>query len=299
MLNISELTGYYINTTFHEGVTENIYSSFSLLESFNSGSYEDKYISLIERSDAISNTDKSDQFIMYLESDIRAIIDAHSVYVSKDINITLNELNEVCHFLYIVQNLEDYSYISYRVNAEDTDRNIICDLIVYLTLLDKPRVMEIIESVSPNLISAIKEIAKDKYTISDEVNKLHLTTINNFFKFIKSSECLGYKYFNQGYKDVTLETLVNLLDIDLPDYIDKLTITNSAQAGLDILSLLIISKDTYELPLLKFKQFNSYFTNNLTHTTKLNYVITAILSDFGVFLNILEQRKKEDSKNGN
>lgn len=291
MLNLSELTLHYIENTYVDILKNDIYQSFILLENFGLKFYEDKYIDLISKTDTISNDDKAINFVFKLKEDIGSIILDHYIYLNNDIEISLNELNEIVHFLYIIQNLEDYELITYRLYAEDTPKNITVDLIAYYTLLTKPRLLELIKLVEEAFIKSLQLFIQDRVNTTSHIEYKHLQHIKLFFKFINNTNCLGLSFFNNGYVNVTLEDFINLTTIDLVSYIDNMILTNGAQAALDILSILVICKDTYEIPLLKFKQLNFYFTSKLENVTKLEHIIFNILNDFNMFLEVEKQRE--------
>lgn len=291
MLNLSELTLHYIENTFVDIVKDDIYQSFSLLENFGLKYYEDKYLDIISKSDTISNDDKADNFIFTIKEDIKSIISSHYIYLDSNVNVNLNELNEIAHFLYIIQNLEDYDLISYRLFAEDEPKNIIVDLIAHYTLLDRIRLLEIIDTVEVTLIKALQLFIEDRSKDEKVIEHKYIKHINLFFKFIGDTECLGKKFYNDGFVNVTLEELISLCNVDISTYIDNLILTNAPQAALDTLSILIICKDTYEIPLLKFKQLNSYFTSKLENVTKLEFIIFKMLTDFNTFLEVEKQRE--------
>lgn len=298
MLNLSQITAYYITTTYLPIVQKTIFESFTLLESFGLQYYEDKYVELIQRSDGITSESKQDQFIFYLQADIAKIIEDHFIKINHYQTPTLEELNELAHFLYIIQSLENYDIVAYRLYSDDTPKNVLTDLITHFTLLSKPRSMELIESVSERFIDALRAYIEDKVQETNQLDKSHLTKLKMFFKFIENSPCLGLTYYEQGYINVTLEELLNLISLDVPahidDHIEKQL--NVAQAALDTLSILMLCKDTYEIPLLKFKQNSFLFTNKLEHVTKLHTAMFNMLNDFNMFLDVEKEREKA---NGN
>lgn len=289
MLNLSELTIYYINVTFIPDVRKIIYASFSLLENFGMMFYEDKFIELIQREDSISSDTKQDSFIMLLTEEIKSIINEHKLTLNKDTNPSLDEMNEIANFLYIIQSLEDYDLISYRLHGDDTSKNIIIDIMTHLTLLSKPRLMELIEIVDDKFIESLKEFISDKQDKSDNINSLHLKQLRHFFKFIENSPCSGLTYFENGFTNIKINEFLNLSHLNLDTHIDNLIITNSGQAALDCLSILMLCDDSYELPILKFKQNTSYFSSKLENITKLESIMLNILNDFNVFLTATKQ----------
>lgn len=297
MLNLAEITIYYVNNTFQPELRKSIYNAFSLLESFGKKFYEDQLIDLIQREDDITSDTKRDMFIHTVQKEIESIIKEHFIFLNTDIPITLNEMNEVANFLYIVQSLEDYSQISYRLHAEDTPRNIIVDLIDHLSLLEKPRVMEIIAHVENHFIVSLKEFIKDKEEAETEkFDVKHLKYVRYFFKFIEEATCLGKSFFNDGYSSLTLHEFNELITLNIGVYIDKTITTNRGQAALDCLSILLVCRDSYEIPILKFKQNTTMFTHNLENITKLEASMLSMLSDFNMFL---EVKKQEELVNAN
>lgn len=297
MLNLAEITIYYVNNTFQPELKKSIFNSFSLLESFGKKFYEDQLIDLIQREDDITSDTKRDMFYHLVQKEIKSIIKDHYILLSTETNITLEEMNEVVNFLYIVQSLEDYSIISYRLNAADTARNIIIDLVDYLSLLEKPRLMEMITFVDNAFIDSLKAFIADKETDETEsIDMKHMKHVRYFMKFIEGNKCMGHTFFTEGFSSVTLEQFAKLINKNISSYIDKLITTNRAQAALDCLSILIVCKDSYELPVLKFKQHTTLFTHDLENVTKLEASMLSMLNDFHMFL---EVKKQEELVNAN
>lgn len=294
MVNLNELTLYYIQVTFQPELQKVVYTSFSLLESFGLKFYEDKYTDLVQRDDTIDTENKRDNFLFKLKKDITQILTEHGIIMDTDADHTLNDVNEIAHFLFIVQNLEDYSDVAYRLHAQDHPKAIITDLIQSLSLMSKSRLLDIIASVSPNLITSLKqyiEDKEDKLDATETFDAKHRKYINTFFAFIAESECLGRHYYESGYTNVTLDELTNLISFNLAEMLDKKILMSLPQVALDVLSLLIITKDNYTLPLIKFAKTNHLFTNKLEHVTKLQGTMLAILNDFNMYLEATNQKE--------
>lgn len=284
MAQLSEVVHGYIQTTFPPEVNKTIIESFTLLENFTQGFYEDKYFELINRVDTIDNNSKQDLFICELEADISNIIREHHIFLNEDIRIPLYDLNEIANFLYIIQNLEDYEFISYRIHSEESTKTTLIDLMVYYTLLEKHRLMEIISHIEDSLLTSLKLFVADKIkNIDVEISRPHTQQLKYFFEFIKNTPCLGLKYFEQGYTNIDLESLFMLTTTNIVHYIEKTVHINLSQVALDCLSILYLCKDSFELPLLKFKQNRHLFTEDLNTMTKLETVMIRMINDFNDF----------------
>lgn len=288
MLNLSDSLYEYIEKIFSYEQQSTIFTSFNLLENFGLKFYEDKYINLLYKEYTISEETKQDTFLLYLAKDILNIIESHNIQINIEQEPTLSELNEICSFLYIIQNLEDYRYPLYILSSMLPNREKLINLISHYSLISKIRLLELLNVVEDNLINnLIDYIEFRQKDIKENIDKKHLKKIKYFLNFIDNTECLGKKAFDNNINNLELEEVINLLDIDLPEYIDKTILIESkpAQASLDILSLLIISKDSYELPLLKFKQYNYLFTNKLENITLIENILINMINDFNDYYN--------------
>jgi len=293
MLNIDEITNYFITVNYTEELKKQIYTSFSLFEQFGIQYYEDKYINLINRSDTIDNDTKRDTFILFLKQDLTAILNEHAIYLDNDQDVLLFDLNECVHFLYIIQNLEDYSLVSYIVHSNNPPKRIFISLMTQYTLLSEVRAMELIAIVEERFIDALKTLIESKPVLSEEqLNTEHLKYIQHFFNFTDTHTSLGLRLYKTGYTNLTLQELNNILTFNISDYVDKNIVTNLTQTALDVLSLLVITKDNYTVPLLKFNQNNGLFTHKLENVTKLETIITNILIDFNNYLEAETHKEK-------
>jgi len=295
MLNLSDSLYNYILTTFSPEEQSTIFTSFSLLENFGLKFYEDKYINLLYKENTISEETKADTFKLYLFKDILNIIKEHQILLNLEQEPTLFELNEICSFLYIIQTLEDYNYALYIFSSTLSNREKIANLISYYSRISNIRLLELLNEIEDNFINNLIDFIESKQVNSKvSINTFYLKKMKYFFKFIGENNCLGKSNINIGLYNLELEEIINLLDIDISNYIDDLILNkvNTAQAALDILSLLIISKDSYELPLLKFKQYSNFFTNKLEHITLLENIIMNMLNDFNNYFNAQLESEK-------
>lgn len=294
MININELTLYYIQVTLQPELQKVVYTSFSVLEAFGLKFYEDKYTELIQRDDTIDSNNKKDNFLLKLKQDVLNIITEHGITLDTDAEYTLHDVNEIAHFLYIVQNLEDYSDVAYRLHAMDTPKNIVVDLIHSLSMMSKSRLLDIIATVSPTLIASLKQFIEDKEDRLDDpvvIDQKRRKYINTFFAFINQSECLGKHYYESGYVNVTLEELTNIIPYTLADALDKRILTDLPQVALDVLSILVVTKDQYTLPIMKFSKNTHLFTSKLEYVTKLQTTMLAMLNDFTMYLEATNQKE--------
>lgn len=293
MQNLSEITERYIELTYTPELQSILLTSFSLLETFGLNFYEDKYLNLIAKDESLDKDVRADTFVNWLKQDIYTLIKEHLITLDEEQDIHLRELNEICHFLYIIQNLEDYNEVIYVLSSDASSRKKVISLIERYTLLSEVRLLELIKEVNENLLIGLEQFAEDRSQDEQEtLDEKHLNYVNLFFKFTNGVPSLGKTLFLQGYNTLTLKELTNLITFNLSKHIDDLITTNAPQAALDVLSTLIITKDDYSLPLLKFQRHTLLFTEHLENVTRINAMITNMLSDFTAFVKANEEAEK-------
>ncbi len=298
MFNLSDLTKGYIATNYLPDLLPAIVQGFTLLEEFNVDFYEDKYVDLIESDSFLDKDTIRDGMLNLLKKDLYSIIQAHEIRLSDDAPPSLVELVEVCNFLYRIQRLEDYSLPAYILSGSRSDRWMLVDLIAEYTLLSKPRILDMLETVSETFMEGLRKFIHDKSEERSpaEIDRVRREYIRYFFQYTENVESLGKRLYRQGYTNVTLEELSHLYPGSFADYIDDLLLKNPSQAAFDTMSLLIVTKDQYDAPVFKFAKQNGLLTNHPDHITKLNGLLIKMMKDFNDYL---EAQKKATALYGN
>lgn len=272
--------------------------SFTILEGFSINFYEDKYIDIISNEMTMDMDHKRDSILMNLKKDVFDIITQHDIFLDEEMLPSLSELNEVAKFLLTVQSLEDYSYVSYRLTSDTSDKNVVVSLIDHYTNLSLVRVMELVDSVSEKFVQALKTMIQDKEKDTTEpvIDIDHNKYVHQFFAYTKNNTSLGLRLYEDGYQNLTLKELSQMLTFNIQEYVDKNITTNFAQTALDVFSLLVITKDAYNTPHQKFKNCASEFTYSTENITRLDKVILQMGVDFSM---VLDNNKQMELINDN
>ncbi len=296
MLNLSDVTSFYIEHKFINEMKTLVLDAFSLMEDFQLNFYEDKYIETINRYETMSDDDIYTVFNNLLVKDILAIIEAHEVTIDTDGQPSLADLVEVARGLLLTANLEDYSYVRYRVSTEQPPRATLLDLLERYTMLSRLRLMEIIGEVKESLVESLEKLTEDVSDEENSINESHRKYVARFFKYIEGIKCLGLELKEKGYGITsTLEELLSLQTTDMVSHTEKTATTDLAQAALDILSLLVYTTDEYNLPVFKFKKNSHLFTSDSNLAMRLNNALLAMMNDFTVFLSVCDQEEKANA----
>jgi hypothetical protein len=280
---VDEIIVFFIENNYIDAKKKELYTSLSILEKFGLKFYQDSLLDLLVDDGKYESIDKQEILEHYLKSRVLEIINEHGIIMQDDSSTRLEEINNLGSFLFIIQRLEDYGDISYRLFAEDKAENILIDIVEHFTLIPKYRLMEIVESIDDKLLLALRALVTDKTKSADLVDVAHLETFNLFIKFIDKHECLGVTLFNLGFKDIELRDLFSLSPINIRDEITKNIALKPAQTALDVISIMLLCVDTYNEPLAKLKANTDIFFENLAKYISIDKTIGNIYSDFETF----------------
>lgn len=296
MLNISEDLDNFITLAFNDYQQTLLREAFGLLEAFTLPEYEDKYLQLLYDEDGVDPTARNSLFLDKMEKDLVFLIEQHAITLTKDSSIALEDLVEILNMLVLLPNLENMSTLRYRVLSEEEPRMLFIQLLEHYTSVPLLKAMELIEDVSQSLIDSMKELCGEECDdVREEIDRNHQNYIVKFFNFINHTECMGLDLHRQGYSNkLTVEELLRLIPTNMEEHIDNKIIRQPAETALDVLSILIITKDEYEIPLTKFKSVAELFTSNSLYITRLTHMMLGIVNDFGVYLEACKQQEKLD-----
>lgn len=284
MADISELTQAYIEENFPPQVQQKIFEALTILDKFEVRFYEDDLENLISLEGMIEKEDQRDLFLEKVGRYITGVLEEHQVYLNEEHEITLNERVEVAQFLLLVQDLEDKSLLSYRLYSDDNARNIFTSLLARYSYLEEFRAMEIVDRIGGDLIEAMKKICKDTELTEQVIDAKQKEEWEIFNAFInKSAEAVGFTLADKGYSKINFEDLYKLEKNLIDRAIKESETVNRPQAAVDCISLLLLCKDTYQLPLMEFdKQLSVLFTN-MDNVTAVKHTTTQILKDYEIF----------------
>lgn len=295
-MQLDEVTIEYVKTTFPPTAIFEIHRSFELYELFGEKYAEDKFINLLSTPD-LDSAERQDTFTTLLIGTSVEIVEKHGITLVDSIQLT--QVNEVLSGLYLIQNLEDYSLVQYRLSSNEDPTKIVADILAYVTHFDSQDYLRLIESVSDGFLASLRKYVEDQ--TSDEAyspDLVHKETITAYFKFLGGAETFGASLLREGFTlDNTLSQLVAMGGMSLPADLDKLVITNNIQAALEIVTFLILAKDTYQVPIVGFNKNSGTFLSKIEDLTKISPIVVKIINDFNSYYFSLKSAQQHHKNN--
>lgn len=249
MVNIDDAILEFISVKYNYNKAQEILRGFELLELFGVNFYDDKYVSLIMSESYIDVSESADVFIQYLISDLNSVINEHHIWLKEE--SSLFDVLEVAGALYIMQSLEDYAFIESICYSEQSDLDKVVVILSYVSSLEAAYLYNVVDRVDNVFMDALKSLIKDVQNETVSVDLDHLKEIKTFKMFIGQTKSLGFTLYAEGYirEDMTLNEILNVLPFSFDEYTVNGLNGSRASLALDVLTLLIFSKDGYKEPI--------------------------------------------------
>lgn len=284
MADISELTQAYIENNFFPTQQQQIFEALTVLDKFEVRFYETDLENLITMEELVEKSNIQDLFLEKVSRNLNDILIEHSVILNEDYDITLRERLEITQFLLLVQDLEDKNLLSYRLYSDDNAKSIFVSLLARYSYLEEFRAMEIVQSIGPLLIEAMKRICKDTEMTEERIDSKQREEWKIFNAFInQQAECLGFTLVNKGYTKIDFYNLYSLEKNFIDSCLQASEKDNRPQTALDCVSLLLMCKDTYQLPMMEFDKQVAPLLSNSENVTAVKYIMGQIFKDFSIF----------------
>lgn len=274
---MDELLLIFLDTYFTDEYAEEVSKSFDLFDFYEYSQAFSGLIDIANDQGTISTDDLKDRFVLELHVKLDYILQQHTIKLIPE--ATLTQKNEILTSLGHLQKLEDYTGVIRLLESLENDEEILSTIISDSTLMDKTEVMSIIESFSPSVLTSLKQYI---YTQEDSVPKDTprfdiLTNIKLFSNFVNGN-ALGVKLVQSGVLvgQRFFEYLTFIKDDIVVKGQEDLTVSN-------ILSLLYISTDGFNSPLLVYRKYSYNILQDLNLVSKIEVKLLEQISKYTEF----------------
>ena len=258
-----------------------IFQALDLFEKYGINNFESLVSEVVDGGTDVDPVSVDIQVLNKIIEVMVFIIESHGVIVDKDADISLDTLNKVAEFLLAIPNLEDYSYLTYRLNSSDSLRELFINILGHYTSLSRIKAMEALQDVTEGLIDSIRKIIPETESQELTICVDCLERSKLFFKFIEETPCEGLSLRDKGVVGkMTLKEIVDILPYILEDKLSNNMDVRPEQAALDVLSILMVSKDGCSSPLEAFKEHCELFTTKTMHISRIGNMLENMYMDF-------------------
>ena len=250
------------------------------LQIFDYFEYRDPYPNienLIMTCDDKDTAEVADQVAKVIKDGIDYLYKAHSITLADD--VPLDKRNELLLAICIYMKLDDYTVPLTILYSDREDMEKFSDIFTDICTLSEIDIYDMIEDIDPSFFSIMKEYAEGK----SEDEQYNLTGRH-------STDCVeSIRLFKELYGDaaigVQMATAGTLLGSAFTTYLgyvrnELIDPNDIKKTGLNILSVLLLSSNGNNAPLVTYKKYIDSITDNMDLVQKLEATIIGLYSEF-------------------
>lgn len=280
---MNELLTEFISNNFTPEAIEDIKRALDLFDAFNSQDYEHLLLDPLYNSNttAIEQRDDVLKAIHKLSDDILL---AHTIETHPGTSLFFKV--EVMSALFLVMHLEDSLPFMLALESNDSDEEILAFIISGLSTLDLTDVMVGISAFRPSMLKMLSQYLTAKNAEADmpRVEK-YLKTIKEFKTFTNRKDLIGFKLTEGGMLlGQHLKTYATFIqDMEVKD-IDSL--------ALNILSILYMSSDGFNSPILAYRKFSHVFFEDINVISMVEDKLSYHLGKFNEHMKAVYEKNR-------
>jgi hypothetical protein len=251
--------------------------SFELLFAYGLKYPDSEFAELAVTSDNYTQDAIVDLFSYKLRTALDRLLEEHALYLKPE--TSLETCNEIVAGVFLLQNLADYSMVAEILESYLDHEEQLIAILGYVSALNDIQLADAFSKTDGVFLTALRNFITQRSVTpavehSDDEGPL-LVKLKRFRQFIDSNSALGITLLEDGVPcALPLEQYLGHLQ-----HLDQTTLA-LPQLALDILSVLLLSPDSYQLPLLAYRKHSHGFITDLTTISQVDAIITHILNDF-------------------
>lgn len=271
----------FINDAYSDELSDAITNSFDIMDKFNYDYNEQDFIRLLMEVENQSTDYMHDMFLTILNHKLDLVLKEHTIILN---DAKLYQKNEFLEALYVVQHLNDYSPILYILESDLESDEKLAEVIAQLSTLTPSEVISLVDDYDEQILEILKQYIyqsqPDETNEIDSLTKQIIAKYKEFYNYITATNIdipIGIEYFEAGI----------LPGLDFKSYLHYFNeLTDSAdinRVSLDILSILLLAKDTYMNPLSGYRDNSGLIFSELELISKVDASLTGHISKFETF----------------
>lgn len=264
---MDELIQVYLESAFTEEMQEEIARSFSLFDAFEYDQAQTPLIDILMNQSNLSSADMQDQFMSRLHEGLNFVLLQHTIRCTPD--TTIYQKNELIRGLAHIQRLEDYTPIIRTLETLESDEFQLATVLSMVSALDTGAIMHEIESFNPRLLKHLKNYIYDKEESLpvEERGDKKLVGHVRFFNHVFGDNNLGSQMVRGQLR------IGEMFETYLEYIRDVFVGPTDEQTAINLLSVIYLSGDGFNSPLLVYRKYSFQLLQDLDRTSKIEVEI--------------------------
>jgi hypothetical protein len=283
---MDEILQHYIETSFSFEFQDELKRSLEIIDTFQSDFILDKLNDIINQPDEEVEADvKKDQIAKVIKDQVRLIVSQHSIFLTEE--ATLFECNEFANILFLLQHLEDYSTVIRELESFNDDHLLISEIFSNFSVIDVTHFMTLIDKVGDNFIVNLKSFIYQKEKLLQRDITSSRPIVEAFKIFLECFE--NQKSIGEGIVKNNVP-LGQKLDI----YLEFITLdkTDLPKCAFDLFSLILISSEGLNAPLMTFRKYSDSIFGDLNTISSVEVELSKLINRFNDYRKMKNEKAR-------
>lgn len=275
---MDDVIALFVETYYNEEQATDINKALDLFDYFEYNQAFPGLMDIVLEHSSTSNENLVDSFTAAINERLNYLLEQHTVKLTDE--ATIDQKNQILNALGHMQKLQDYSGVIGVLESLEDDTEKLVSILSDHVLMDESELMTLIVGFSEDLLTKLKEYiyAIEEATPSeDEPVRLDILSNLRLFNEFTEGKTLAASAIDAGSR--VSERFMTYFTF----FKDDMVSPNNDATAANILSVLFMSIDGYNSPLLVYRKYSLNILNDLTRVSKVEVSLLNLIAKYSEF----------------
>ncbi len=275
---MDDILALFVETYYNEQQADDINKALDLFDYFEYNQAFPGLIDIVAEHSATSNENLIDSFTAAINQRLNFLLEQHTVKLVDE--ATIDQKNQILNALGHLQKLQDYSGVIGVLESLEDDTEKLTNILSDHVLMDQTELMTLIVSFSEDLLTKLKEYiyaVEDATPSEDEPARLDIISNLKLFNEFTEGKTIAAVAMQDGSR------VSERFSTYLAFFKDEIVTKDTDQTAANLLSVLFMSIDGYNSPLLVYRKYSLSILNDLTLVSKVEVSLLNLIASYSEF----------------
>ena len=275
---MDDILALFVETYYNEQQADDINKALDLFDYFEYNQAFPGLIDIVAEHSATSNENLIDSFTAAINQRLNFLLEQHTVKLVDE--ATIDQKNQILNALGHLQKLQDYSGVIGVLESLEDDTEKLTNILSDHVLMDQTELMTLIVSFSEDLLTKLKEYiyaVEDATPSEDEPARLDIVSNLKLFNEFTEGKTIAAVAMQDGSR------VSERFSTYLAFFKDEIVTKDTDQTAANLLSVLFMSIDGYNSPLLVYRKYSLSILNDLTLVSKVEVSLLNLIASYSEF----------------
>lgn len=275
---MDDIIALFVESYYNEEQADDINKSLDLFDYFEYNQAFPGLLDIVMEHSTTSNENLIDSFTAAINQRLNFLLEQHTVKLIDD--ATIDQKNQILNALGHLQKMQDYSGIIGVLESLEDDTDKLVSILGDHVLMDETELMTLIVGFSEDLLTKLKEFiyAREEAQPSDEEPaRLDILSNLRLFNEFTEGKSLAASALEAGSR------IAERFSTYFAFFNEDIVVADNDATAANLLSVLFMSIDGYNSPLLVYRKYSLNILNDLNRVSKVEVSLLNLIAKYSEF----------------